>query len=79
MTSTSPTRCAAVAACAEVGFDAGAVAAGMAAGAGVPGRLERVDVGQDFEVIVDYAHKPDAVDRGARHPAARSPGGGSSS
>ena len=52
---------AAVAACAEAGFDAGRVAAGVAAGEGVPGRLERVDAGQDFVVVVDYAHKPDAV------------------
>ena len=34
----------------------------MADGGGVPGRLERVDAGQDFAVVVDYAHKPDAVD-----------------
>jgi UDP-N-acetylmuramoyl-L-alanyl-D-glutamate--2,6-diaminopimelate ligase len=27
----------------------------------VPGRLERIDEGQDFQVVVDYAHKPDAV------------------
>jgi UDP-N-acetylmuramoyl-L-alanyl-D-glutamate--2,6-diaminopimelate ligase len=27
----------------------------------VPGRLERIDEGQDFEVVVDYAHKPDAL------------------
>jgi UDP-N-acetylmuramoyl-L-alanyl-D-glutamate--2,6-diaminopimelate ligase len=27
----------------------------------VPGRLERVDAGQPFEVIVDYAHTPDAL------------------
>ncbi len=53
---------AAVAACAEAGFDAGRVAAGIARGAGVPGRLERVDAGQDFVVVVDYAHKPDAVE-----------------
>jgi UDP-N-acetylmuramoyl-L-alanyl-D-glutamate--2,6-diaminopimelate ligase len=53
---------AAVAAAGEAGLDAAAVAAGIAAGAGVPGRLERVDAGQDFEVVVDYAHKPDAVE-----------------
>ena len=28
----------------------------------MPGRLERVDAGQDFTVVVDYAHKPDAVE-----------------
>lgn len=52
---------AAIAACAEAGFDAARVAAGMAESGGVPGRLERVDAGQDFVVVVDYAHKPDAV------------------
>jgi len=30
--------------------------------AGVPGRVEAVDAGQDFLVIVDYAHKPDGVE-----------------
>ncbi len=29
--------------------------------AGVPGRMEPVDVGQDFTVLVDYAHTPDSV------------------
>ncbi|GAB2879276.1 UDP-N-acetylmuramoyl-L-alanyl-D-glutamate--2,6-diaminopimelate ligase [Myroides odoratimimus subsp. xuanwuensis] len=53
---------AAVAACAEAGFDPAAVAAGIAGGEGVPGRLERIEAGQDFEVVVDYAHKPDAVE-----------------
>ena len=28
---------------------------------GVPGRLERIDVGQDFSVFVDYAHTEDAL------------------
>jgi UDP-N-acetylmuramoyl-L-alanyl-D-glutamate--2,6-diaminopimelate ligase len=52
---------AAIAGCALLGFDAGAVARAMAEGGGVPGRLERVEAGQDFTVVVDYAHKPDAV------------------
>lgn len=28
---------------------------------GVPGRMERIDEGQDFLAVVDYAHKPAAV------------------
>jgi UDP-N-acetylmuramoyl-L-alanyl-D-glutamate--2,6-diaminopimelate ligase len=34
---------------------------GIAALESVPGRLERVEEGQKFEVIVDYAHTPDAL------------------
>ena len=33
-----------------------------AALAGVPGRLEPVDAGQPFAVLVDYAHSPDSLD-----------------
>ena len=29
----------------------------------VPGRLQRISAGQDFLVLVDYAHTPDAVER----------------
>ncbi|QCW51176.1 UDP-N-acetylmuramoyl-L-alanyl-D-glutamate--2,6-diaminopimelate ligase [Nocardioides dongxiaopingii] len=53
---------AAVAAAAEAGFDPGAVATAIRRSGGVPGRLERVEAGQDFLVVVDYAHKPDAVE-----------------
>ncbi len=52
---------AAIAAAATAGYDATAVARAIADGPGVPGRLERIDEGQDFAVVVDYAHKPDAV------------------
>ncbi len=52
---------AAVAASVEAGFEAAAVAGGLAAAGGVPGRLERVEAGQDFTVVVDYSHKPDAL------------------
>jgi UDP-N-acetylmuramoyl-L-alanyl-D-glutamate--2,6-diaminopimelate ligase len=51
----------AIASLAEAGFDPVAVAAAMSSGGGVPGRLERVDAGQPFLAVVDYAHKPDAV------------------
>jgi UDP-N-acetylmuramoyl-L-alanyl-D-glutamate--2,6-diaminopimelate ligase len=46
-----------------VGLDGDAVAAGLAASPPVPGRFELVDCGQDFRVAVDYAHKPDALER----------------
>lgn len=51
----------AVASAGAAGLDPSAVAAGIADGGGVPGRLERIEAGQDFTVVVDYAHKPDAV------------------
>jgi UDP-N-acetylmuramoyl-L-alanyl-D-glutamate--2,6-diaminopimelate ligase len=35
-----------------------AIRAGLAGVRGVPGRMERVDCGQPFGVIVDYAHSP---------------------
>jgi UDP-N-acetylmuramoyl-L-alanyl-D-glutamate--2,6-diaminopimelate ligase len=35
-----------------------AIRAGLAAVRGVPGRMERVECGQPFGVIVDYAHSP---------------------
>ncbi|MEX0831248.1 MAG: UDP-N-acetylmuramoyl-L-alanyl-D-glutamate--2,6-diaminopimelate ligase [Nitriliruptoraceae bacterium] len=43
------------------GIDATAAAAGIAACGGAPGRMERVDAGQGFEVFVDYAHTPAAL------------------
>lgn len=49
-----------------LGVPAETIAAGIAACPRVPGRLERLNVGQAFEVIVDYAHKPDAIDKTLR-------------
>ena len=53
---------AAIAALAEAGIDAQTAADGIAAVPGVPGRLERVDAGQPYLAVVDYAHKTDAVE-----------------
>ena len=41
-----------------LGLDAVAVRAGLEAVRGVPGRMERIEAGQPFGVIVDYAHSP---------------------
>ncbi len=38
------------------------LAAPAVAAASVPGRMERVDAGQPFLAVVDYSHKPAAVD-----------------
>ena len=46
----------------EAGIGLAAAVAGVAACPGVPGRLERVEAGQDFTVLVDYSHKPGAVE-----------------
>ena len=39
-----------------------AIAAGVESLAGVPGRFEAVDEGQPFAVVVDYSHKPEALE-----------------
>jgi UDP-N-acetylmuramoyl-L-alanyl-D-glutamate--2,6-diaminopimelate ligase len=53
---------AALAASRQVGIDDGAAVAGIWALPGVPGRLEPVEAGQPFQVLVDYAHTPDSVE-----------------
>ena len=42
-------------------LDPAAIVAGIAAVDTVPGRFERIALGQPFEVIVDYAHTPDSL------------------
>lgn len=51
-----------VAAGRALGIDPAAVAAGIESLPGVPGRLESVEQGQDFLVVVDYAHTPDSLE-----------------
>ena len=43
------------------GVDPIEISANLASYTGAPGRLEQVNVGQDFLAFVDYAHTPDAV------------------
>jgi len=44
-----------------LGIPLDTIAAGIAQFAGAPGRLERVDEGQPFTVLVDYAHNNDGL------------------
>jgi UDP-N-acetylmuramoyl-L-alanyl-D-glutamate--2,6-diaminopimelate ligase len=44
-----------------LGIEPEAAAQGIAALRGVPGRMERIDMGQDFAAIVDFAHTPNAL------------------
>lgn len=53
---------AAVVALAGEGHDLDDLVAGIATARGVPGRMERVDAGQSFTAVVDYAHKPEAIE-----------------
>jgi UDP-N-acetylmuramoyl-L-alanyl-D-glutamate--2,6-diaminopimelate ligase len=52
----------ALAAARLLGIDDAAIARGLESVRGVPGRFETIDEGQPFEVIVDYAHKPFALE-----------------
>ena len=53
--------CAAAIAGEAFGLTPDQIAAGLADAAGAPGRLQRVDAGQPFGVLVDYAHTDDAL------------------
>jgi UDP-N-acetylmuramoyl-L-alanyl-D-glutamate--2,6-diaminopimelate ligase len=53
----------ALAAAQLLGIDDAAIVRGLESVRGVPGRFEAVDEGQPFTVIVDYAHKPDALEK----------------
>ncbi len=53
---------AAVAACVRgLGIEPSLAAAGIAKLGGVPGRMERIEMGQNFVAIVDFAHTPNAL------------------
>jgi UDP-N-acetylmuramoyl-L-alanyl-D-glutamate--2,6-diaminopimelate ligase len=50
-------------------------ARGIAALGCVPGRMERIDLGQDFTAIVDFAHTPNALQRALETVRQMTPGG----
>lgn len=47
----------------KLGLEPGQIEQGIAALAGVEGRMTRIDEGQDFDVIVDFAHTPDSFEK----------------
>src|SRR6266480_614446 len=54
---------AAIATAYAVGAKPADIARGLAGVTGVTGRMEHIDVGQPFTVIVDYAHTPDSLEK----------------
>ncbi len=61
-------------ACLHLGADREAVERAVAGLRAVPGRFEKVEAGQAFAVVVDYAHTPDALERVLRFARAYTPG-----
>jgi UDP-N-acetylmuramoyl-L-alanyl-D-glutamate--2,6-diaminopimelate ligase len=45
------------------GIDPALAASTLAHAHGVAGRMQRVDQGQPFSVVIDYAHSPDAIEK----------------
>jgi len=56
------------------GVDPIEISSNLATYTGAPGRLEQVNVGQDFLAFVDYAHTPDAVENVLRSARAMAKG-----
>lgn len=51
----------AIAVCTALGLEMSEIAKGVEKLKGVPGRLEKIDEGQPFEVIVDFAYEPTSL------------------
>lgn len=47
----------------SLGFDFGRICDSFSAVRCVPGRLENIPTGRDFTILLDYAHKPDAIEK----------------
>jgi UDP-N-acetylmuramoyl-L-alanyl-D-glutamate--2,6-diaminopimelate ligase len=61
-----------------LGLDPAAFRTGLAGVTGVPGRMERLDAGQPFGIVIDYAHSPASLEKvlGLLAPLAAARGGG---
>ena len=61
--------------CRALGIDDDVIVAGLAAASPVPGRFEPIEEGQNFAVLVDYAHTPDGIRAAVRAARATITGG----
>jgi UDP-N-acetylmuramoyl-L-alanyl-D-glutamate--2,6-diaminopimelate ligase len=52
----------AIAVCSALDIGIGEIMGSLKKIKNIPGRLEKIDAGQDFEVIVDYAHSPESLE-----------------
>ena len=50
----------------HLGVSAEEIAAGISSVSGISGRMQSIDEGQPFKVIVDFAHTPDALENAIR-------------
>lgn len=57
-----------------LGLDLASISRGLESWPGAPGRMEQVDEGQPFTVVVDFAHAPDSLERVLRELRAGSRG-----
>jgi UDP-N-acetylmuramoyl-L-alanyl-D-glutamate--2,6-diaminopimelate ligase len=55
-----------LAACLALGMSLSDAAAGISSAKGVKGRMESVPTDGDYSVIIDYSHKPDALEKALR-------------
>lgn len=65
---------AALAVCAAAGIDRSAALSAIESWPGAPGRMQRIDAGQPFTVVVDFAHAPDSLRRVLGLLRSRTPG-----
>ena len=54
---------ASAAVCSAIGIDLAMIKSGLESLSPIPGRMEKIDCGQNFNIIIDYAHTPYAFER----------------
>lgn len=54
---------ASVTCCLAMGIDLDIIGKGLESVKSIPGRMERIDCGQEFNILIDYAHTPYAFER----------------